>query len=152
MDIEKKLREKFKDYIIEKNIVIYNSYQTCLDVLNKKKNNEFILTGENFFTNFEIESGKYKGREVKIIEINKKEKKMKIKFPTSEKILEAKEKQKGYFQLNDNFTYVENNVISRAISYSLNKKESNELNLNKNQNKFQETMIQSIVYCLLNIK
>ena len=152
MDIEKKLREKFKDYIIEKNIVIYNNYQNCLDIINQKKNNEFILTGEKFFTNFEIESKKYKGREVKIIEINKKEKKMIIKFPTSEKILEAKEKQKGYFQLNAISTYVENNIISQTISYSLNKKESNELKLNKNQNKFQETMIQSIVYCLLNIK
>ena len=141
MDIEKNLREKFKDYIIEKNIVIYNSYQTCLVVLNQEENNEFILTGEKFFTNFEIESGIYKGRELKIIEINKKEKKMKIKFPTSEKIIEAKEKQKGYFQFNVISTYVENNIIS-----------SNELNLNKNQNKFQDTMIQSIVYCLLNIK
>ena len=55
MKIEVNLREKFKNYIIEKDIVIYNSYQKCLDVINEKKNNEFILADEKFFTNWEID-------------------------------------------------------------------------------------------------
>jgi len=154
MVIEQNLREKFKDYIIEKNMIIYNSYQDCLDAINHKKNNEFIIVGEKFFINLGIDSGKYKGRQTKIIDINKKEKKMIIKLPTSEKILEAKEKQKGYFQFNkiiNNSTSIEKNIISNSFLNSQNN-DDNILNIADNQNKFLDTMIQSIVYCLLNIK
>ena len=124
MKIEEKLRTEFQDYKIEKNIVIYESYQDCLELIDKEESNEFIIAEENFFTNLEINSSNYRGREVKIVKINKAEKKLTIQFPSSEKILKAKEKQKGYFQFCDLDSVVENKICR----------------------------IQSIVYCLLNIK
>ena len=124
MKIEEKLRKEFQDYEIEKNIVIYESYQDCLELIDKEESNEFIIAEENFFTNLEINSSNYRGREVKIVKINKAEKKLTIQFPSSEKILKAKEKQKGYFQFCDLDSVVENKICR----------------------------IQSIVYCLLNIQ
>ena len=124
MKIEEKLRTEFQDYEIEKNIVIYESYQDCLELIDNEESNEFIIAEENFFTNLDINSSNYRGREVKIVKINKAEKKLTIQFPSSEKILVAKEKQKGYFQFCDLDSVVENKICR----------------------------IQSIVYCLLNIK
>ena len=124
MKIEEELRKKFEDYIIENNIVIYGSYQDCVELIDQEENNELIIAEENFFTKLEINSDNYRGRDVKIIKINKAEKKLTIQFPTSEEILVLKEKQKGYFQFCELDSVVEKKLCR----------------------------IQSIVYCLLNIK
>ena len=158
LKMEEKLRDKFKEYVAEKDIVIYNSFQECSKIINDEENNEFIIVDETFFKNLNINEGKYRNKEVKINEINKEKKSIKILFPVSEKMIGAKEKQKGYFQfceiIEDSIT-VEPNIIYQSI-ISVQMKNENTISDNdiENQNIFMNnsSLIRSIVYCLLNIK
>ena len=158
LKMEEKLRDKFKKYVIEKDIVIYNSFQDCSKIINDEENNEFIIVDETFFKNLNINEGKYRNKEVKINEINKEEKSIKILFPVSEKMIGAKEKQKGYFQfceIIENSITVEPNIIYQSIITIQRKNESSMLDNDiENQNIFMNnsSLIRSIVYCLLNIK
>ena len=43
LKMEEKLRDKFKKYVIEKDIVIYNSFQECSKIINDEENNELLL-------------------------------------------------------------------------------------------------------------
>ena len=97
-EAEKNLEEKLKDYELEKNVEIYDSYQ---DIIHNKLENEYIIVRENFLSNLEIEDGKDK--KVQIIEIDKTNHSMKIKFLASEKIiiLEEIKEQRGYFQFSE---------------------------------------------------
>ena len=158
LKMEEKLRDKFKEYVIEKDIVIYNSFQECSNIINDEENNEFIIVDETFFKNLNINEGKYRNKEVKINEINKEEKSIKILFPVSENMISAKEKQKGYFQfceIIENSITVEPNIIYQSIITIQRKNESSMLDNDiENQNIFMNnsSLIRSIVYCLLNIK
>ena len=197
---EKNLEEKLKDYQLEKNVEIYDSYQ---DIIKNKLENEYIIVRENFLSNLEIEDGKDK--KVQIIEIDKTNHSMKIKFLASEKIiiLEEIKEQRGYFQFseieeetlvnpkesevsikynnnnnnynnngyynkngyfdnkNKNYNSEENKVKTNISTvsnssvdyYELNKESviiNKDYNLKKDQ--LYESMIESIIYCLLNIK
>ena len=201
-EAEKNLEEKLKDYELEKNVVIYDSYQ---DIIQNKLENEYIIVRENFLNNLEIEDGKDK--KVQIIEIDKNNHSMKIKFLASEKIiiLEEIKEQRGYFQFseieeetlvipkegevpsqikynnnnnnynnngyynkngyfdnkNKNYNSEENKVKTNISTvsnssvdyYELNKESviiNKDYNLKKDQ--LYESMIESIIYCLLNIK
>ena len=201
---EKNLEEKLKVYKLEKNVKIYDSYQSFLKIIQNKLENEFIIVREDFLNNLEIEDDKDK--KVQIIEIDKNNHSMKIKFLASEKIiiLEEIKEQRGYFQfskieeetlvnpkesevfikynnndynINSNNGYYNNksyfdnknknynseeNKVGTNVSevsnssvdyYELNK-ESEKINKDYNLKKDQlyESMIESIIYCLLNIK
>ena len=69
IEAENNLKERLKDYQIEKNAVIYDSYKSCLDTIKNNSGNEFIIVREDFINNFEIEDGENK--KVQIIEIDK---------------------------------------------------------------------------------
>ncbi len=209
-EAEKNLEEKLKDYELEKNVVIYDSYK---DIIQNKLENEYIIVRENFLNNLEIEDGKDK--KVQIIEIDKNNHSMKIKFLASEKIiiLEEIKEQRGYFQfseveegtlvnqkesevsikynnnnINNNINNYNNNgyyndgyynkngyfdnknknynseenkvktnistVSNSSVDYYELNKESVIINKDYNLKKDQlyESMIESIIYCLLNIK
>ena len=208
-EAEKNLEEKLKDYELEKNVEIYDSYQ---DIIHYKLENEYIIVRENFLNNLEIEDGKDK--KVQIIEIDKNNHSMKIKFLASEKIiiLEEIKEQRGYFQfseveegtlvnqkesevsikynnnnINNNINNYNNNgyyngyynkngyfdnknknynseenkvktnistVSNSSVDYYELNKESVIINKDYNLKKDQlyESMIESIIYCLLNIK
>ena len=208
-EAEKNLEKNLKDNQLEKNVEIYDSYQSCLEIIQNKLENEFIIVREDFLNNLEIEDGKDK--KVQIIEIDKNNRSMKIKFLASEKIiiLEEIKEQRGYFQfseieketlvkpkesevsikynnnynnndINNNYnnngyynknSYFDNknknynseeNKVMKNIStvsnssvdyYELNKESviiNKDYNLKKDQ--LYESMIESIIYCLLNIK
>ena len=204
-EAEKNLEEKLKDYQLEKNVEIYDSYKPCLEIIQNKLENEFIIVREDFLNNLEIEDGKDK--KVQIIEIDKNNHSMKIKFLASEKIiiLEEIKEQRGYFQFseieeetlvnpkesevsikynnnnnnnnynnngyynkngyfdnkNKNYNSEENKVKTNISTvsnssvdyYELNKESviiNKDYNLKKDQ--LYESMIESIIYCLLNIK
>ena len=205
-EAEKNLEEKLKDHQLEKNVEIYDSYKSCLEIIQNKLENEFIIVREDFLNNLEIEDDKNK--KVQIIEIDKNNHSMKIKFLASEKIiiLEEIKEQRGYFQFseveegtlvnqkesevsikynnnnnnNNNYnnngyynknSYFDNknknynsekNKVRKNIStvsnssvdyYELNKESviiNKDYNLKKDQ--LYESMIESIIYCLLNIK
>ena len=202
-EAEKNLEEKLKDYQLEKNVKIYDSYKSCLEIIQNKLENEFIIVREDFLNNLEIEDGKDK--KVQIIEIDKNNHSMKIKFLVSEKIiiLEEIKEQRGYFQFseieeetlvnpkesevsikynnnnnnynnngyynkngyfdnkNKNYNSEENKVKTNISTvsnssvdyYELNKESviiNKDYNLKKDQ--LYESMIESIIYCLLNIK
>ena len=211
-EAEKNLEEKLKDYELEKNVKIYDSYQSYLDIIQNKLENEFIIVREDFLNNLEIEDGKDK--KVQIIEIDKNNHSMKIKFLASEKIiiLEEIKEQRGYFQfseveegtlvnqkesevsikynnnnINNNINNYNNNgyyngyynkngyfdnknknynseenkvktnistVSNSSVDYYELNKESVIINKDYNLKKDQlyESMIESIIYCLLNIK
>ena len=209
-EAEKNLEEKLKDYQLEKNVEIYDSYQ---DIIQNKLENEYIIVRENFLSNLEIEDGKDK--KVQIIEIDKTNHSLKIKFLASEKIiiLEEIKEQRGYFQfseieketlvkpkesevsikynnnnINNNINNYNNNgyyndgyynkngyfdnknknynseenkvktnistVSNSSVDYYELNKESVIINKDYNLKKDQlyESMIESIIYCLLNIK
>ena len=205
-EAEKNLEKNLKDKQLEKNVEIYDSYQTCLEIIQNKLENEFIIVREDFLNNLEIEDGKDK--KVQIIEIDKNNRSMKIKFLASEKIiiLEEIKEQRGYFQFseieeetlvnpkesevsikynnnnnnnnnynnngyynkngyfdnkNKNYNSEENKVKTNISTvsnssvdyYELNKQSviiNKDYNLKKDQ--LYESMIESIIYCLLNIK
>ena len=205
-EAEKNLEEKLKDYQLEKNVEIYDSYKSCLEIIQNKLENEFIIVREDFLNNLEIEDDKNK--KVQIIEIDKNNHSMKIKFLASEKIiiLEEIKEQRGYFQFseieeetlvnpkesevsikynnnnnnnnnynnngyynkngyfdnkNKNYNSEENKVKTNISTvsnssvdyYELNKESviiNKDYNLKKDQ--LYESMIESIIYCLLNIK
>jgi hypothetical protein len=210
-EAEKNLEEKLKDYELEKNVKIYDSYKSCLDIIQNKLENEFIIVREDFLNNLEIEDDKNK--KVQIIEIDKNNHSMKIKFLASEKIiiLEEIKEQRGYFQFSEveegtlvnqkesevsiKYNNINNNInnynnngyyndgyynkngyfdnknknynseenkVRKNIStvsnssvdyYELNKQSviiNKDYNLKKDQ--LYESMIESIIYCLLNIK
>jgi len=211
-EAEKNLEEKLKDYELEKNVKIYDSYQSYLDIIQNKLENEFIIVREDFLNNLEIEDDKNK--KVQIIEIDKNNHSMKIKFLASEKIiiLEEIKEQRGYFQfseveegtlvnqkesevsikynnnnINNNINNYNNNgyyngyynkngyfdnknknynseenkvktnistVSNSSVDYYELNKESVIINKDYNLKKDQlyESMIESIIYCLLNIK
>ena len=211
-EAEKNLEEKLKDYQLEKNVEIYDSYKPCLEIIQNKLENEFIIVREDFLNNLEIEDDKNK--KVQIIEIDKNNHSMKIKFLASEKIiiLEEIKEQRGYFQfseveegtlvnqkesevsikynnnnINNNINNYNNNgyyngyynkngyfdnknknynseenkvktnistVSNSSVDYYELNKESVIINKDYNLKKDQlyESMIESIIYCLLNIK
>ena len=47
-EAEKNLEEKLKDYQLEKNVEIYDSYKPCLEIIQNKLENEFIIVREDF--------------------------------------------------------------------------------------------------------
>jgi hypothetical protein len=75
-EAEKNLEKNLKDKQLEKNVEIYDSYQPCLEIIQNKLENEFIIVREDFLNNLEIEDGKDK--KVQIIEIDKNNRSMKI--------------------------------------------------------------------------
>ena len=54
--VEIKLKEKLIKYEIEKNVIIYDSYQQCLNTMENIKDNEFFIVSEDFLNNFEIKN------------------------------------------------------------------------------------------------
>ena len=128
-EAEKNLEEKLKDYQLEKNVEIYDSYQ---DIIQNKLENEYIIVRENFLNNLEIEDGKDK--KVQIIEIDKNNHSMKIKFLASEKIiiLEEIKEQRGYFQ----FSEVEEGTLVNQKESEVSIKYNNNNNINNNINNY----------------
>jgi len=130
---EKNLEEKLKDYQLEKNVEIYDSYQ---DIIKNNLENEYIIVRENFLSNLEIEDGKDK--KVQIIEIDKTNHSMKIKFLASEKIiiLEEIKEQRGYFQFSEieKETLVKPKESEVSIKYNNNNYNNNDINNNYNNN------------------
>ena len=96
--VEIKLRESFKEYKIEENVIIYNSYQQCLNVMNNENDNEFMIVDENFINMFEIKDAIYK--KVIIAQLNNYKNSMVIKFPASQNEInaEVKKDKMGYFR------------------------------------------------------
>ena len=132
-EAEKNLEEKLKDYELEKNVEIYDSYQ---DIIKNKLENEYIIVRENFLSNLEIEDGKDK--KVQIIEIDKTNHSLKIKFLASEKIiiLEEIKEQRGYFQFSEieEETLVNPKESEVSIKYNNNNYNNNDINNNYNNN------------------
>ena len=124
---EKNLEDKLKDYQLEKNVEIYDSYQ---DIIKNKLENEYIIVRENFLSNLEIEDDKDK--KVQIIEIDKTNHSMKIKFLASEKIiiLEEIKEQRGYFQ----FSEIEKETLVKPKESEVSIKYNNNYNINNNYN------------------
>ena len=124
---EKNLEDKLKDYELEKNVEIYDSYQ---DIIKNKLENEYIIVRENFLSNLEIEDDKDK--KVQIIEIDKTNHSMKIKFLASEKIiiLEEIKEQRGYFQ----FSEIEKETLVKPKESEVSIKYNNNYNINNNYN------------------
>ena len=148
--VERKLRESFKEYKIEKNVIIYNSYQQCLNAMNNENDNEFMIVDENFVNTFEIKEAIYK--KVIIVQLNNYKHSMVIKFPASQIEINAEEKKdkKGYFRFINKIEKNEDNINSVEIMPINNNHQKIE-----NGNKKYEiyfSMVQSIVYCLLSIK
>ena len=170
-EAEKNLKVKLLNYEYERTIKIYDSYQQCLDIIKDKKNNEFIVVNENFIKYFLFERNNYLDKKVKLIDIDKGNHVIKIKFPASEKelFLEEIKEQKGYFKFSEekNKTEFENTtkIIPNNISQISDNNNGNTnyygLNLpseiqKKEEQKIKEEIInsklESIIYCLLNIK
>jgi len=100
-EAEDNLKERLEDYQIEKKVEIYDSYQPCLDIIKNNSGNEFIIVREDFINNFEIDDGENK--KVQIIEIDKNNHSIKVKFLASQQILNLEEikGQRGYFQFSE---------------------------------------------------
>ena len=170
---EEKLQKNLEDYLETiDNRIIYSYYDECISLIDKKEKNEFIIVGKDFIENLKFEKPSYKN--VKIIKIFKdkndeKDKKeqicLEIKFPASEKIIYAREKDnKGFFE----FYMPENSIDNKKEE---NKNVDNKLNKNKNEKKNEEyenknkakedlirdnekkekSMIKSICYCLIKL-
>ena len=169
IEAENILKKRLNAYQIEKKVEIYDSYQSCLGIIKKNSENEFIIVREDFINNFEIEDGEDK--KVQIVEIDKNNHSMKVKFLASQQILNLEEinGQRGYFQFSEikEKTLVkqseeESKVSGTIISTSsYNDADLWKLNLpseimNKDyklkKDELYKSMIESIIYCLLNIK
>ena len=159
-EAEKNLKVKLLNYEYERTIKIYDSYQSCFDIIKDKKNNEFIVVNENFIKYFLFERNNYLDKKVKLIDIDKGNHVIKIKFPASEKelFLEEIKEQKGYFKFseknNENTTkIIQNNINKSTNYYDLNRPSEIQ---KKEEQKIKEEIInsklESIIYCLLNIK
>ena len=148
--VEIKLRESFKEYKIEKNVIIYNSYQQCLNAMNNENDNEFMIVDENFVNTFEIKEAIYK--KVIIVQLNNYKHSMVIKFPASQIEINAEEKKdkKGYFRFINKIEKNEDNINSVEIMPINNNHQKIENGNKKHEIYF--SMVQSIVYCLLSIK
>ena len=169
IEAENILKKRLEDYQIEKKPEIYDSYKSCLDTIKNNSGNEFIIVREGFINNFEIEDGENK--KVQIVEIDKNNHSIKVKFLASQQILNLEEinGQRGYFQFSEikEKTLVkqpeeESKVSGTIISTSsYNDADLWKLNLpseimNKDyklkKDELYKSMIESIIYCLLNIK
>ena len=69
---EKKLKKKFADYEFEKNIKVYSSYKECINVINNKVENEFIIVDSEFILKMDIRNSypvnlEYDGGNIEII-------------------------------------------------------------------------------------
>ena len=110
--VENKLKEKLIKYEIEKNVIIYDSYQQCLNAMENIKDNEFFIVSEDFLNNFEIKnsSSKY----ITIINLDKYNHSMTLEFSASGKkiIAEEKRNKKGYFQFKE-LTIIESKIESQ---------------------------------------
>ena len=51
---ERKLKDNFADYELEKNIKVYSSYKECINVVNNKEENEFIIVDKEFILKMDI--------------------------------------------------------------------------------------------------
>jgi len=184
IEAEDNLKKRLEDYQIDKKPEIYDSYKSCLDIIKNNSENEFIIVREDFINNFEIEDGENK--KVQIVEIDKNNHSMKVKFLASQQILNLEEikGQRGYFQFSEikektlvkqseEESKVSGTIISQPeeeskvsgtiISTSSYNDDTDlwKLNLpseiiNKDyklkKDELYKSMIESIIYCLLNIK
>ena len=104
---ETALKKTFEDYSIkDKDIEIYSNYEQCQKVMNNEDEdedeNEFIIVDSNFTIKLEMKNTEYKAVKITKIEDKNKDKDncIKIKFPSSGKIMNALEKKdkKGFFK------------------------------------------------------
>ena len=99
---ENELKKYFLKYKLEENIKIYSDYDECLKISkNKEKQdeNEFIIVNQVFVINMKIKNDNLDKKRV-LLKINREDKKnlpMKIYFLISQKEIEFRENENGYF-------------------------------------------------------
>ena len=99
---ENELKKYFLKYKLEENIKIYSDYDECLKISkNKEKQdeNEFIMVNQVFVINMKIKNDNLDKKRV-LLKINREDKKnqpMKIYFLISQKEIEFRENENGYF-------------------------------------------------------
>ena len=99
-EIEKNLKINFGDYKpTDDKAKIFGNYEDCVNSI-IKKDNKFILVDEDFINNFDIKKYKYKNVQIIIKEQINNQYYLTIKYPISEKIINAKEtlENKGIFE------------------------------------------------------
>ena len=124
---EKKLKKHFADYELEKNIKVYSNYQECINILNNKEENEFIIVDKNFIENMSI-------RDCKSVVLKVDEGNSIIIFPVSQYNINIKQIDKEigvyeFFIKEDEF-----NPLTMVIQNNNNNNNNNSNNNNNNSN------------------
>ena len=136
-DDKKKICEKFlselftsNHYKPEKNIKIYSKLSECLEIVNNKKKNEFIIVNEYFLLLTNIDKNKNKNKLLKI------DKNKNIYFTESSFVLGVRAKRIGIYEFIDlglKNDYCNNDNKSSEESCELNK--SRNINIKKSKSK-----------------
>ena len=105
---ENTLKKSLKQYKLEKRIKIINNYKECKNLIEKEKENEFIIVSDCFLKEMKIDS---KDKDEVNIILNDVEK-MEIEFPVSKKRLSFKEKSIGFYKF-------QNNSIKENVSITI---------------------------------
>ena len=154
---EKELKRLFNDYIIEKNIKIYDNYDLCNYIAKKKNNNdnEFIIVTLDFLYLMELQN---KYLKYVLIKLDKDKNKNYIYFSKYDEFLYFKSKRKGIYELiaKDNnqktISYQNsenNNIINNRSKHSkdyekINVKRNNDQNKNNSKNQYEPTEFSNI--------
>ena len=141
---EKKLKKNFADYEFEKNIKVYSSYKECINVVNNKEENEFIIVDNEFILKMDIRDSYPVNLEYDGVDgANPK-----IIFPVSQFLINIKQKDNElgiyeFFIDKDEFNpstivKMQNNENNKKISQSFSHLENdNNLNYNNNNNNYK---------------
>ena len=100
---EKLSKNAFENYVLDKNINLYYSFEECVYILsnNLEKENEFIIVIESFFKKMNLNVNDLKQKYV-IIYIDKNQSSYSIKFPLSNKNINFIEIKSGIYQFKRN--------------------------------------------------
>ena len=134
-DLEDKLNDKLKKYNIEKNLIIYSTFDQCKNFIenkdeNFKNENEFIIVDEKFLKRMKIEFETNK--KVKII--IDKNKNMKIKFSDFEQEILFKKKDNGFYMFLNNQDNIKGNNLNESKNSSKFSIKFNYINLDSVKN------------------
>lgn len=93
-EIEDNLKEVLSKYEVGDNIILYNSYKKCKEILdnNDQKENEFIIVNEEILSDLKCNNFNNKYVEIKYYNENKQ-----IKFPSSLKIISFISKNESFY-------------------------------------------------------
>ena len=157
---EEKLKESFKDFDFKNvNPEIYSYYPDCEKIFNDGNDvkNEFVIVDGVFTRNFLISDAEYKYVYIEQISKIEDEYIIKIKFPITQSIIIAREKEDkvGLFKFIKLEEKKENEIKDEAESKNEEEKNENEKEHKKEKEnekeKEIESMIKSICFCLINI-